>query len=75
MRKACKLGREVLDLAAAASKPGVTTDEIDKIVHEASLARDVSLPCTVAGRPTLTPDSATLRHSTTATSRNPTAAV
>ena len=28
--------REVLDLAAAAVKPGVTGDEIDRIVHEAS---------------------------------------
>lgn len=39
MRHACKLGREVLDLAAAAVKPGVTTDEIDKIVHEETIKR------------------------------------
>ncbi|KAK5132119.1 hypothetical protein LTR08_000370 [Meristemomyces frigidus] len=40
MRKVCRLAREVLDLAAAEVKPGVTTDHIDKIVHEACLARD-----------------------------------
>lgn len=45
MRKACKLAREVLDIAAAAAKPGVTTDDIDKIVHEACIERKVgSLP-------------------------------
>lgn len=41
MRKSCKLAREVLDIAAAAAKPGVTTDYIDKIVHEACIARNV----------------------------------
>lgn len=41
MRKVCRLSREVLDVAAAAIKPGVTTDYIDKIVHEACLERDV----------------------------------
>lgn len=35
-----QLGREVLDLAAAAIRPGITTDEIDRIVHEATIARD-----------------------------------
>ena len=30
MRVACKLGREVLDEAAKAIAPGVTTDEIDR---------------------------------------------
>lgn len=39
MRKVCKLGREILDIAAAAVKPGITTDEIDKIVHEESIKR------------------------------------
>lgn len=39
MREVCKLGREILDLAGAAAKPGVTTDEIDRIVHEASIER------------------------------------
>ena len=29
-----KFGREVLDIAAANVKPGVTADEIDRIVHE-----------------------------------------
>ena len=29
-----QLGREVLDIAAAAIRPGVTTDEIDRLVHE-----------------------------------------
>lgn len=42
MRKVCRLAREVLDLAAEAAKPGVTTDEIDSIVHNACLERDVS---------------------------------
>ncbi|GAB7366502.1 hypothetical protein MBLNU230_g8494t1 [Neophaeotheca triangularis] len=40
MRKVCRLGREVLDIAGRASKPGVTTDEIDRIVHEACIERD-----------------------------------
>ncbi|KAF2436896.1 methionine aminopeptidase [Tothia fuscella] len=40
MRKVCRLAREVLDLAAAAAKPGVTTDQIDEIVHNACLERD-----------------------------------
>ncbi|KAL6863176.1 Methionine aminopeptidase 1 [Amphichorda felina] len=40
MRKSCKLAREILDIAAAAAKPGVTTDYIDKIVHEACIARN-----------------------------------
>jgi len=35
-----QLTREVLDLAAAAVKPGVTTDEIDRIVHDAVIARN-----------------------------------
>ena len=42
MRKVCKMGREVLDIAARAAQPGVTTDHIDKIVHEACIERDVS---------------------------------
>lgn len=42
MRKVCRLAREVLDIAAAAVKPGVTTDEIDRIVHEECIKRDVS---------------------------------
>lgn len=42
MRKVCRLAREVLDIAAAAAKPGVTTDYIDEIVHKACLEREVS---------------------------------
>jgi len=38
MRVAGKLGREILDMAGRAVKPGVTTDEIDTLVHEAILA-------------------------------------
>jgi methionyl aminopeptidase len=41
MRKVCRLAREVLDIAAAAAKPGVTTDYIDEIVHNACIERDV----------------------------------
>lgn len=40
LRHACKMGREVLDLAAKALRPGVTTDEIDRVVHEACIERD-----------------------------------
>jgi methionyl aminopeptidase len=41
MRKVCRLAREVLDIAAAAVRPGVTTDYIDEIVHKACIERDV----------------------------------
>ena len=41
MRKVCKLAREVLDIAAAAAVPGVTTDYIDEIVHKACIERNV----------------------------------
>jgi len=34
MRAAGKLARQVLDMAGQAVAPGVTTDEIDKLVHE-----------------------------------------
>lgn len=37
---ASKLAREVLDAAAARVAVGVTTDELDRIVHEASIERD-----------------------------------
>nr|OQO18667.1 hypothetical protein B0A51_14315 [Rachicladosporium sp. CCFEE 5018] len=40
MRKVCRLAREVLDIAAAALKPGITTDQIDEIVHKACVERD-----------------------------------
>lgn len=35
-----KLAREVLDEAAKAVAVGVTTDEIDRIVHEAAIERE-----------------------------------
>jgi len=44
VRKVCRLAREVLDIAAREVKPGVTTDHIDKVVHEACLERDVRCP-------------------------------
>ncbi|KAF2140977.1 uncharacterized protein K452DRAFT_309432 [Aplosporella prunicola CBS 121167] len=40
MRKVCRLAREVLDIAAAAAVPGVTTDYIDEVVHNACIERD-----------------------------------
>ncbi|CEN61361.1 Putative Methionine aminopeptidase [Aspergillus calidoustus] len=40
MRRVCRLAREVLDIAARALKPGVTTDYIDEIVHKACVERD-----------------------------------
>ena len=40
LRHACRMGREVLDEAGKALRPGVTTDEIDRVVHEASIERD-----------------------------------
>jgi methionine aminopeptidase len=43
MRKVCRLAREVLDIAARAAKPGVTTDYIDEIVHKACMEREVRL--------------------------------
>ncbi|XP_028754180.1 methionine aminopeptidase 1A [Neltuma alba] len=38
MREACRIAREVLDAAARAIQPGVTTDEVDRVVHEATVA-------------------------------------
>lgn len=35
-----QLTREVLDIAAAAVRPGITTDEIDEIVHNATIERN-----------------------------------
>ncbi|EPT05994.1 hypothetical protein FOMPIDRAFT_1026862 [Fomitopsis schrenkii] len=40
MRTACRLAREVLDIAASHVRPGVTTDEIDEIVHNETIKRD-----------------------------------
>lgn len=42
MRKVCRLAREVLDITAAAVRPGVTTDYLDEICHNACIERDVS---------------------------------
>ena len=39
MRVVCRMGREILDLAALAVRPGVRCDEIDTIVHEACMER------------------------------------
>lgn len=47
MRKVCRLAREVLDIAAREIKPGVTTDYIDEVVHNACVERDVSTPLEV----------------------------
>jgi len=40
MRVAGRLGREVLDEAAKAIDIGVTTDEVDRVVHEACIERE-----------------------------------
>lgn len=40
MKVSCRLGREVLNEAAKAISVGVTTDEIDRVVHEACIERD-----------------------------------
>ena len=40
LRHACRMGREVLDVAGRALRVGVTTDEIDRVVHEACMERD-----------------------------------
>jgi len=39
MRAAGRVAREVLDIAGRAAGPGVTTDEIDALVHEETLKR------------------------------------
>lgn len=39
MRAAGRVAREVLDIAGAAIRPGITTDEIDNIVHAETLKR------------------------------------
>ncbi|KAG6431031.1 hypothetical protein SASPL_109106 [Salvia splendens] len=38
MRETCLIAREVLDAAARIIQPGITTDEIDVVVHEATIA-------------------------------------
>lgn len=39
IREACRIGREVLDLGGLAVRAGVTCDEIDRVVHEATVER------------------------------------
>ena len=39
IRKACQIGREVLDAAGRAVKVGVTTAEIDRVTYEATVSR------------------------------------
>ncbi|OMJ28142.1 Methionine aminopeptidase 1 [Smittium culicis] len=40
MRTVCRLAREVLDIGARALRPGITTDEIDEIIHNACIERN-----------------------------------
>lgn len=40
MRRVCRLAREVLDLAAREVRPGITTDYLDEIVHNACIERN-----------------------------------
>lgn len=40
MRKVCRFGREVLDIAVKMSKPGITTEQIDQAVHQACIDRN-----------------------------------
>ena len=40
IRAACRIGREVLDIAGRAVAVGVTCDEIDRIVHEETIKRN-----------------------------------
>jgi methionyl aminopeptidase len=40
IREVCRIGREILDIAGLAVKVGITTDEIDRIVHEATVERE-----------------------------------
>ncbi|KAF8211679.1 peptidase M24, structural domain-containing protein [Mycena galopus ATCC 62051] len=46
MRTVRRMSREILDVAAAAIRPGITTDEIDEIVHNATIERN-AYPSTV----------------------------
>lgn len=40
IRQACKLAREILDAAHKIIAPGITTDEIDKLVHELAIENE-----------------------------------
>lgn len=44
MRESGKLARKVLDVAGRAVKPGVTTAEIDEIVHKTAVEVRINLP-------------------------------
>jgi methionyl aminopeptidase len=39
IRDACRIGREVLDIAGKAVRVGITCDELDEIVHEETIKR------------------------------------
>jgi methionyl aminopeptidase len=39
IREACRIGREVLDIAGLAVRVGITTDELDEVVHNATIER------------------------------------
>jgi methionyl aminopeptidase len=39
IKKACTITREVLEIAAKSVRVGMTTDELDAIVHEATIKR------------------------------------
>ena len=43
MRKVCRLSREVLDIIGREVRPGVTTDYLDEICHNACIERNVTL--------------------------------
>eukprot|EP00882_Tetradesmus_deserticola_P008357 GHRQ01008814.1.p1 GENE.GHRQ01008814.1~~GHRQ01008814.1.p1 ORF type:complete len:202 (+),score=66.46 GHRQ01008814.1:1308-1913(+) len=47
IRRACRVGREVLDAAAAVVRPGITTDEIDRVVSEVARHLDCCSVSTV----------------------------
>lgn len=34
------MGREILDIGAANVRPGITTDELDEIIHNATIERN-----------------------------------
>lgn len=40
MRESCRITKEVLEIAAKSIRVGITTDEIDRIVHEATIERN-----------------------------------
>jgi methionine aminopeptidase len=70
MRKVCRFGREILDIAGRAAVPGVTTDYIDEVVHKATIERDVRDAEVCRQNDVLTANSLTHHPSTTATSRS-----